>query len=132
MATHLRIHLGKERELYEQPPLVPAAEQAGVFAVPDWADAHLLRMLAAGNRVGFVLQLGYFQISQRFYVATRYHAADVAYVARQLGLEADDFDPLRYADARYYAHQQLVCEHLGIARFATRPRRSGSTKRPCA
>jgi hypothetical protein len=117
MATHLRIHLGKERELYEQPPLVSAAEQARVFAVPDWADAHLLRMLAPGNRVGFVLQLGYFQISQRFYVATRYHAADVAYVARQLGLGAADFDPLRYADARYYAHQQLVCEHLGIARF---------------
>jgi hypothetical protein len=23
MATHLRIHLGKERELYEQPPLIP-------------------------------------------------------------------------------------------------------------
>ena len=89
MATHLRIHLGKERELYEQPPLVPAAEQARVFAVPDWADAHLLRMLAPANRIGFVLQLGYFQISQRFYVATRYHAADVAYVARQLGLGPD-------------------------------------------
>jgi hypothetical protein len=65
MATHLRIHLGKERELYEQPPLVPAAEQARVFAVPAWADAHLLRMLAPANCVGFLLQLGYFQISQR-------------------------------------------------------------------
>ena len=75
MATHLRIHLGKERELYEQPPLVPAAEQARVFAVPVWADVHLARMLTPANRVGFVLQLGYFQISQRFYVATRYHAA---------------------------------------------------------
>ena len=117
MATHLRIHLGKERELYEQPPLVPAAEQARVFAVPAWADVHLARVLVPANRVGFVLQLGYFQISQRFYVATRYHAADVAYVARQLGLGAADFDPLRYADARYYAHQQLVCEHLGIGRF---------------
>ena len=117
MATHLRIHLGKERELYEQPPLVPAAEHARVFAVPEWADVHLARMLALANRVGFLLQLGCFQISQRFYVATRYHAADVAYVARQLGLGPDDFDPLRYADARYYAHQQLVCEQLGIARF---------------
>lgn len=117
MATHLRIHLGKERELYEQPPLVPAAEQARVFVVPGWADGHLARMLAPANRIGFVLQLGYFQISQRFYVATRYHAADMAYVARQLGLEPADFDPLRYADARYYAHQQLVCEQLGIGRF---------------
>nr|GEW09550.1 hypothetical protein [Tanacetum cinerariifolium] len=117
MATHLRIHLGKERELYEQPPLVPAAEQARVFAVPAWADAHLARMLTPGNRVGFVLQLGYFQISQRFYVATRYHAADVAYMVRQLGLGPADFDPLRYADARYYAHQQLICEQLGITRF---------------
>ncbi|RPD44082.1 Tn3 family transposase [Hymenobacter sediminis] len=117
MATHLRIHLGKERELYEQPPLVPATEQARVFAVPAWADGHLARMLVPANRVGFLLQLGYFQISQRFYVATRYHAADVAYVAQQLGLEPDDFDPLRYADARYYAHQQLLCEQLGIARF---------------
>lgn len=62
MATHLRIHLGKERELYEQPPLVPVAEQARVFAVPAWANVHLLRMLAPANRIGFLLQLGYFQI----------------------------------------------------------------------
>ena len=54
MATHLRIHLGKERELYEQPPLVPATEQARVFAVPAWADVHLARMLAPANRVGFL------------------------------------------------------------------------------
>jgi len=117
MATYLRIHLGKERELYEQPPLVPAAEQARVFTVPGWADAHFAWMLVPANRVGFVLQLGYFQISQSFYVATRYHAADVAYVAQQLGLGPTDFDPLRYADARYYAHQRLICEQLGIGRF---------------
>ncbi len=117
MATHLRIHLGKERELYEQPPLVPTAERERVFAAPAWADVHLARMLAPVNRVGFLLQLGYFQISQRFYVATRYHAADVAYVVQQLGLEPDDFAAARYADARYYAHQQLICEQLGISRF---------------
>ena len=117
MATHLRIHLGKERDLYEQPPVVPAAEQARVFAVPAWAEPHLARMLAPVNRVGFVLQLGYFQISQRFYVATRYHAADVAFVARQLGVAPAEFAPARYADARYYAHQQLICDQLGIGRF---------------
>lgn len=50
-------------------------------------------------------------------MATRYHAADVAYAAQQLELGPDDFDPLRYADAGYYAHQQLVYEHLDIARF---------------
>ncbi|MDF7815475.1 MULTISPECIES: DUF4158 domain-containing protein [Hymenobacter] len=117
MATHLRIHLGKERDLYEQPPVVPAAEQARVFAVPAWAEPHLARMLAPVNRVGFALQLGYFQISQRFYVATRYHAADVAFVARQLGVAPAEFAPARYADARYYAHQQLICDQLGIGRF---------------
>lgn len=117
MATHLWIHLGKERELYEQPPLVPSAEQARVFAVPDWADTHLARMLTPANRLGFVLQLGYFQISQRFYVATRYHVADIAYVAQQLRLELNEFAAARYADARYYAHQQLICEQLGIGRF---------------
>ncbi|MBO0361128.1 DUF4158 domain-containing protein [Hymenobacter sp. BT186] len=100
MATHLRIHLGKERELYEQPPLVPAAEQAWVFAVPAWAEPHLARMLAPVNRVGFVLQLGYFQISQRFYVATRYHAADVAFVARQLGVAPAEFAPARYVPGK--------------------------------
>lgn len=57
MATHLWIHLGNEREFYEQPPVVPTAEQARVFAVSAWADAHLLRMLALGNRVGLLLQL---------------------------------------------------------------------------
>ena len=113
MATHLRIHLGKERELYEQPPLVPAAEQARVFAVPAWSDAHLLRILAPANRVGLLLQLGYFQISQRFYVATRYHAA----VVQQMGLGPDEFAAIRYTDARYYAHQQIICEQLDIGRF---------------
>lgn len=41
MATHRRNLLDKERELYEQPPQVPAAEQARVFARPAWADARL-------------------------------------------------------------------------------------------
>lgn len=94
------MHLGKERELYEQPPLVPTAEQARVFAVPDWADEHLARMLAPANRVGFLLQLGYLQISQRLYVVICYHPADMAYVAQQQGPLADAFEATRYADAR--------------------------------
>lgn len=74
-------------------------------------------MLAPANGVGLVLQLGYFQISQRFYVATRYHAADVACVAQQLELGAGTFEAARYANARYYAYQQLLREQPGIARF---------------
>ena len=38
-------------------------------------------------------------------------------MAQQLELGPADFDPLRYVDTRYYAHQQLICEQLGIARF---------------
>ncbi|AMJ67738.1 DUF4158 domain-containing protein [Hymenobacter sp. PAMC 26628] len=127
MATHLRIHLGKERELYEHPPLVPAAEQARVFTAPDWADAHLLRMLAPANHVGFLLQLGYFQISQRFYVATRYHAADIAYVAQQVGLGADDF-----AAARFIMPTSSSSVSNWASAGSRRPPQTGSTRRPCA
>lgn len=74
-------------------------------------------MLVLANCVGFLLQLGYFQISPRLYAATRYHAADVAHMAQLLGLGPADFAPLRYAGARYYARQQLICEQLGITRF---------------
>ncbi len=80
MARHLPLLDATQRRAFDQPPTFNRPQRQLLFALPDWATQFLATLLAPHSRGGFVLQVGYFKATGRFFPADRFLAADCAYV----------------------------------------------------
>lgn len=72
-------------------------------------------MTAPHSWGGFVLQLGYFQATGRFFSTNRFRAADGAYVHQRYRL--DPVEWARYDKAIRFHHRQLILQQFGVAPF---------------
>jgi len=68
------------------------------------------------NQIGFVVTLGYFLATKRFF-ARQFHEADVAYVTRQLGFLPGVFDLTTYKKATVVRHRKIILDYLGFLPF---------------
>ena len=73
-----------EYAAFETPPVFTNAERQGFFAFSQRVDDLLTTFRRPTNQICFVLMLGYFKATKRFF-ARQFHEADSAYVARYLG-----------------------------------------------
>ena len=67
-------------------PLLDAAQRKLYCSLPDWAAQVLGSLVTPHSRGGFVLQVGYFQATGRFFSTDRFRAADGAYVQQRYRL----------------------------------------------
>jgi TnpA family transposase len=91
----------------DNPPLFNDSERGDYFIIPPSVQSILGNLTKGGNKVGFVLQLGYFRASNKFY--NKFHQGDVAYVAGKLGLS--NFN-IEYADRTRRNHRQEILKLL--------------------
>jgi len=108
-----------ERQAYEAPPILDAAQRAGAFDVP----AGLLDLAKAlrkpAHQIGFLVSCAYFGTAKRFFAPKDYHARDIRHAAHQLEL------PVASTAADYPArtrqrHEQLILRFHGYRRFDDR------------
>lgn len=70
----------------------------------------MARIREPANRVGFLLQFGYFRAAGKFFSAKRFRRRDIKYVCRQLGLESVDMSA--YVDRVPRRHRQRILSML--------------------
>ena len=78
-----RILSSDEQTLFDTPPELGAIDRKKYFFVSQALVEVLASFRSPVNRVCFLLMLGYFRATHRFY-GKRYHPQDMAHVARQL------------------------------------------------
>lgn len=105
------------RQEFERPPHFPSHQQDHFFALPNWLQAQLDALDTPVNRIGFVVQWGYFKAAGRFFKTLAFSPADIVFVARQLGLDPLDLDFTTYRRNTLGRHRQLIREALGVAPF---------------
>ncbi len=66
--------------------------------------------------MGFVLALGYFKATTRFF-ARQFHEADATHVAKQLGFLPGVFDLRDYDEATARRHRKVIVDYLGFRPF---------------
>ena len=75
-----------ERQAYETPPILDAAQRSRAFDLP----AGLLDMAKAlrkpAHQIGFLVSCAYFGMAKRFFAPKDYHARDIRHAAHQLEL----------------------------------------------
>jgi len=116
--SKLDILTPRERKEYEKPPIFSTnAERANYFQLDDNLQRHIRKLHQFGNRIGFVLQVGYFKRTGRFFPAKTFMNKDISFVAKLLNLPIDAFNKVDYASNSFYRHQQKILDHLGHHKF---------------
>ena len=116
MARHLPLLDATQRRAFDPPPTFNRPQRQLFFALPDWATQFLETLLAPHSRGGFVLQVGYFKATGRFFPADRFLAADCAYVQQRYPLETVEW--ARYDKATRFHHRQYILQQFGVLPFA--------------
>jgi TnpA family transposase len=105
-----------ERETFESPPQFNSAERKQFFALSKILVGAFENLRTPTNRACFVLTAGYFRAQRRFF-GKQFHPADVAYVARQLGIDVNQIDFKAYDKQTMIRHQNIILKHFGVIPF---------------
>lgn len=105
-----------EREAFKTPPLFNSAERKRFFALPMIFSKTMGRLRTPTNKVYFIVTAGYFKARRTFF-AKQFRPMDVEFVARQLGLDADDVHLSAYDKQTYARHQRLILDYFGFNPF---------------
>lgn len=113
----LRILNTIEREAFEKPPVLNAAERRRAFDLPS-----SLRELAGTvgdpvQRIGLLVNAAYFASARRFFSPRDYRERDVVHAARLLRLAPELFEPDRYPARARQRHELAIFEAHGMRRL---------------
>jgi TnpA family transposase len=113
-----RLHIltPTEYAAFETPPLFSSGERKRFFDLSQRLESLLTTFRTPTNRICFVLALGYFKATKRFFTR-QFHDLDADYVAHQLGYLPGVFDPSDYKEATARWHRTLILDHLGFLPF---------------
>ena len=115
MARYLPLLDDAQRRAFDHPPKWTAAQRKLYCSLPDWAAQVLGSLVTPHSRGGFVLQVGYFQATGRFFSTDRFRAADGMYVQQRYRL--GEVEWARYDKATRFHHRQLILQQFGVAPF---------------
>ena len=88
----IKILNNNDIKTFENPPQFNGEERKQFFYLPNWAKALVESFRTPTNQVGFVLQLGYFKVSNKFFVARKFHQKDIEFIAKRFGFQLNELD----------------------------------------
>lgn len=107
-----------EYAAFEAPPVFSSLERKRFFDLSPRLAQLLQTLRTPANQIGFVLALGYFRATKRFF-ARQFHEADAHYVARLLGILPGMVLLDTYDEGTARRHRKLVLDYLGYQAFDT-------------
>ncbi len=115
MARTIAIFDEAQRREFDRPPKFTYSQRKFFFTLPGWAEELRRELLTPHTQLGFVLQVGYFKMTGRFFIPRHFIAADVDYVRRRWRLAGANLE--RYDGATIGRHRNLILTHFGVAAF---------------
>jgi hypothetical protein len=107
----------EEIRLFEHPPPFTAEERKRFFIVPKWTEEILATLQTPASQVGFLLLLGYFRATKKFYAPDTFAHADIVFAQRRLSLETTGMLEA-YAKTTMHRHKILIRAKLGYRHYA--------------
>jgi len=111
--TRLAFLSPREKRLFDSPPTLNKRNRPAYFTVTSDVRKTLSALKTPATKVGFLLELGYFEYCAKFFAPEQFRARDIQYVKQLLHL-TQDVDLAEYRSARYRTRILAV---LGWAAF---------------
>ncbi len=107
-----------EYTTFETPPTFTNTQRQRFFDLSPSLVNLLTTFRTPTNQKSFVLTLGYFLATQRFF-ARQFHPTDADYVARQLGFLPGVLLLSTYDEGTARRHRKVILSHLGFQPFSS-------------
>ena len=117
MTTFIKILPPHNLKLFDNPPVFTGEQRKQIFTIQKWVLSLIESFVSPSNKIGFVLQLGYFRAVNKFYTSKKFHQKDIEYIARNLKI---DLETINITDYRYTTserHQQIILAETGFKKF---------------
>jgi len=92
----LYILTSEEQQAFDYPPRLSTETKAIYFVITEEVKAKLNKLRKPTNKIGFLLQYGFFKACQKFFIMNRYRQEDIEYVANLLHLSLSDINLLGF------------------------------------
>jgi len=115
--SRLSILTEKEQQVFDQPPMLSSEIRAICFALTPELDAQIQRLRTPTNKVGFLLQYGYFKACGRFCSINRLTKENVEYACHLLGIDKAEVNLSVYKERIPALHQKNILSLLDYAPF---------------
>ena len=113
MSTHIKIMSPQAILTFNTPPEFNGEARKKFFSPPVWAKKTLNELRTPVNKIGFILQLGYFRAVNKFFSYERFHQKDVDFVAHRLQILLHDVELSTYASTSLERHQDIILNAFG-------------------
>ena len=115
--ARLTIFTKKEQEKFDSPPKFNKTDQGAAFLITGQIKDLIERMHKDVNKIGFMIQLGYFNASGKFFKPDQYQGQDINYIKKMLSLTSADITIERYTTKSRLAHQKTILKLLEWSDF---------------
>lgn len=105
------------RQKFDHPPILNPEQKLIFLKAPEWATEYVRTLQTPSNKVGFLLQVGYFRIVSRFFVSSRYHQSDVDFVAERISIDVNAVQMSDYEGRTALRHREDILGYFGFAPF---------------
>jgi TnpA family transposase len=114
--TQLVFMTAPEKRVFDSPPVFTKPQRPAYFVVTDDIRKTLSSLRTPTTKVGFLLQLGYFKHSGKFFDSATFRKRDIQYIRGFLNItEKVDFSD--YHPSRIMQHQTRIRQLLGWSAF---------------
>jgi len=114
----LEILTRNEQKLFDSPPqFLSTEDRKNHFTLDDGLSNIINNLRGKTNKIGFILQLGYFKWAGRFFSLRSFHKKDLNFIVSQLNFTIGDLTMDSYDPSSYRRHQELILEYLGYTKF---------------
>ena len=96
--TNLIILSAEEAQVFESPPRFTYEERKHFFTLLEWARPLAAKLATPTSKIGFILQLGYFRATNKFYTKDLFYPEDSAFVQKRIGID-DTWQTTLYSGA---------------------------------
>jgi len=117
--TQLVFLTSAEKRQFDSPPVFTKNQRPAYFAITDDIRRTLGALRTAKNRVSFLLQLGYFKQSGKFFPPSTFRAQDINYLKQQLNIN-ESMDFKQYPQARVKHQRERILTLMGWKAYTKR------------
>lgn len=118
--SRLTILTDDEQYEFDYPPILTLDAKALSFSITQALENKISRLRTSTNKVGFLLQYGYFKACKRFFMVHRFRQEDIEYVTKVLGISPNVVDLTQYKKKIPIDHQVVILKLLDYRPFDER------------
>lgn len=115
--SRLTILTDEEQNEFDYPPTLSPDAKALCFSINKEVKAKINHLRTPTNKVGFLIQYGYFKACKRFFVVNRFRQEDIEYAAKLLGISLRKINFPLYKKKIPIDHQHAILKLLDYRAF---------------